>query len=187
MQDALEEWHFLFSSGMSDPSFSSVRTREFHAVLVVLFNQCYMLLDLDWWGCKLNRERGRGRMRASLASLVSGKFERDVGTVPGGRRVRLSPLIPPVWWAPVHCRQSVRSAVLSVRRQDSSDVLSLCHSFLSIRSNTIQSNSIHTWRRKLMPVCLPPRLESSVTLFPLISDRGPAILLLFLAPPLRQD
>lgn len=33
-----------------------------------------------------------------------------------------------------------------------------------------------------MPVRLPPRPESSVTLFPLISDRGPAILLLFLAP-----
>lgn len=40
--------------------FLSVGTREFHAVLAVLFNQCYMLLDLDSWGCKLDRTKGEG-------------------------------------------------------------------------------------------------------------------------------
>lgn len=39
--------------------FLSVGTREFHAVLAVLFNQCYTLLDPDWWGCKQDTERER--------------------------------------------------------------------------------------------------------------------------------
>lgn len=133
--------------------FLSVGTREFHAVLAVLFNQCYMLLDLDSRGCKQYRTLREGEREQSLASFVSGKFERDVGTVPGGRRVRLSPLIPPVWWAPVHRRQSVRSAVLSVRRQRQQRFFSIVPflPFDPIQYNPAQFNSIHT-RRKPMPV-----------------------------------
>lgn len=69
--------------------------------------------------------------------------------------MRLSPLIPPVWWAPVHCRQSVRPAVLSVRRQRQAANFDIVP-FFSVNQIQYNPNQFNTFTEEEANACPSP-------------------------------
>lgn len=163
----------------------SVGTRGFHASSCPIQSMLYILFDP--WGRKY---RSHTPYHAEREGRVSGKISVCLWEVWAGPRPEEGgecdsrPLIPSVWWAPVHRRQSVRSAVEPFLSRDSGGFLS-CHILFGPSPATLKSKTNPIQLTKEPDACLPLRPEGSVTYFPLLAT-GAGDPVAFLGPLSRH-